>query len=378
MEKVIRSLFAPFLTLIFLIAGSGLFNTFVSIRLELEGVSTQMIGLVVSSLYVGILFGSLKADQLIAALGHRWALIAVALISAAAVLVQSFWINPWFWCALRLICGACLAGVFVAIESWVLIASPPQLRGATLSLYLGVLYGALSLGQLLIDLAPPLSLTPFWITAGLGCAATLPLLLFPVSNPDTPPSSIRLSLPELYRLSPLGFLGGIISGMVLAAVYGLVPVYAREIGLSVPQIGSLMAVLIFGGLSLQWPMGRWADKGERKKVLNASCFLTAAASLSIPWVHSDTTGLLFALAWLFGGFSFTIYPLSMAYTCEKLQEHQIVAATGGFVLSYGMGAIAGPLLAPLMMQWLGAPGLFYFLALITAALGILGRSKQMQ
>ena len=81
---------------------------------------------------------------------------------------------------------------------------------------------------------------------------------------------------------------------------------------------------------------------------------------------------LFVLAWLFGGFSFTLYPLSMAYVCEKIPEDQIVAATGGFVLSYGIGAIAGPMLVPLPMEWLGAPGLFYFLALITLGLGCFG------
>jgi MFS family permease len=62
----------------------------------------------------------------------------------------------------------------------------------------------------------------------------------------------------------------------------------------------------------------------------------------------------------------------MAYTCEKLQDHQMIAATGGFVLSYGIGAIAGPLLAPLAMDLLGTPGLFYFLSGISFLLGLFG------
>ena len=65
----------------------------------------------------------------------------------------------------------------------------------------------------------------------------------------------------------------------------------------------------------------------------------------------------------------------MAFACQKLQEDQIIAATGCFVVSYGIGAIMGPLAAPLAMNALGAPGLFYFLAAITLFLGLLGLKK---
>jgi hypothetical protein len=65
----------------------------------------------------------------------------------------------------------------------------------------------------------------------------------------------------------------------------------------------------------------------------------------------------------------------MAYTCEKAAETQIVAVTGGFVLSYGIGAIAGPIAAPLAMGVLGTSGLFYFLAAISLALGLSGLKK---
>ena len=75
---------------------------------------------------------------------------------------------------------------------------------------------------------------------------------------------------------------------------------------------------------------------------------------------------------VFGGFAFTLYPLSMAYTCEKAKENQLVSVTGGFVLAYGIGAIAGPLLAPLAMDFFGVVGLFYFLGAISLALGVVG------
>ncbi|MDE3046314.1 MAG: MFS transporter [Verrucomicrobiota bacterium] len=373
MLPLIRSLLAPLMSLVLLIMASGLFNTFVSIRLEMEGYSPETIGMVVSALYVGILLGSLRVDRWIAAYGHTRSFIAFALASTALVLAQSFWVNAWYWSGLRLVGGLCMAGILVVIESWLLIQSTATTRGAILSIYLGIFYGALSLGQFLLNVADPSTITPFLVTAFLCACSIFPLLLSKTAEPSTPAESVRLTLPQLFRLSPLGFFGGIISGMLLAAIYGLVPVYAKEIGLSIPQISNLMAVIIFGGLSLQWPLGRWADRGKRRRILTLASFLSALFALTIPLF--DHQLLLFLLGFAFGGFAFTLYPLSMAYTCENVQNDQIIAATGGFVLSYSLGAIAGPLLSPLAMELFGPEGLFYFLATISLGLGLLGLRK---
>ncbi len=371
MALLIRSLIPPLLSLTLLIFGSGLFSTFVSIRLEMSGFDVEVIGLVTSALYIGILIGSLKASRWISLLGHVRSFVLFAGTSAALVLLQAVWIDPWYWAALRLIGGICMAGIFVVIESWLLILASPSLRGAILSIYLAVFYAALSAGQLLINIADPSGLSPFFITAGLSALSIIPITSKKIETPklcDAP----AMKLNHFFKLSPLGFMGGIISGMLLAVIYGLLPVYATEIGLSVSQIGTLMAIVIFGGLSLQWPIGRWADKGNRKFVLNLASFLSALLALSIALQHPIHPIALNLIIWLFGGFSFTLYPLSMAYVCEKIQDDQIVPATGGFVLSYSLGAIAGPLCAAISMDHLGSAGLFYFLSLITLALGCFG------
>ncbi|MES2273316.1 MAG: MFS transporter [Chlamydiota bacterium] len=373
MLPLVRSLIPPLLSLVFMMMASGLFNTFVSIRLELEGYDPEVIGIVTSALYVGILVGSLKIDRLIAKRGHIQSFVIFAGILAFLSLAQGMWINPWYWSVLRFIGGICMAGVFIVIESWLLMQSSPQLRGGILSIYLAIFYAALSIGQLLINVSDPMSIYPFCIVAGLLLTSILPISVRKISQPKIEETS-RLKLTQLFRISPLGLMGGVISGMLLAAVYGLVPVYANEIGMSVSEIGTFMAVLIFGGFSLQWPLGRLADKGERRRVLNFASFMSAIFGVIIA-LNSHSSNLLLGLAFLFGGFSFTLYPLSMAYACEKVQEGQVVAATGGFVLSYGIGAILGPLLAPIAMDFFGPPGLFYFLAFISFVLGLIGLKR---
>lgn len=374
---MIKSLFTPLSSLVLLIMGCGLFNTFIPLRLEMEHYDPEVIGAVVSATYVGLLLGSFKISRLIAWAGHVRSFILFTTVSGILSLLPALWMDPWYWAALRFIGGICMGGIFIVIESWILMLGTPANRGVMLSLYLGALYSALTLGQFLINLSDPAGSWPFVITALFCFLSILPMVM---QKPQAPKieSSASLSLSQLFSLSPLGFLGGIISGMILAVVYGLVPVYAKEIGLSVGQIGNLMAMIIFGGLSLQWPIGKWADTGKRRPMIQRVSFLSVIFGISIAWVPQDATLLLLCVAWFFGGFSFTIYPLSMAYTCEKVQDHQIVEATGGFVLSYGIGAIAGPLLAPLAMDYFGAHGVFYFLAGISFLLGLatLGRRTE--
>ncbi len=374
MFALLRSLAAPLLSLVFMMMASGLFNTFVSIRLEIEGFSVEDIGIVAASMYLGILLGSLWIDRWISRVGHVRSFVAFAAALTFLILSQAFWINPWYWSLIRLLGGVCMAGVFIVIESWLLMGSAPHLRGAILSIYLAVLYAALSCGQLLIDLSDPAGPYPFCIAAVFLTASILPVSLLKISPPKLTQTE-RLGLMQLYRISPHGFLGGVISGMLLAVIYGLGPVYAREIGMGVSEIGTFMAVLIFGGFSLQLPMGRWADKTDRRRVLNIASFVTTLLALSIGLIETPPPLLLLGLAWLFGGFAFTLYPLSMAYACEKVKEGQLIAATGGFVVSYGLGAIGGPLLAPLAMDLFGTAGLFYFLAAITFVLGIIGLKR---
>ena len=375
MIPLLRSLIAPFLSLILLTFGSGLCNTFISVRLEMEGYDPEAIGTVTSALYAGIFVGSLWIDRWIAKVGHIRSFVLSAALISALVLFQSLWINPYYWVSIRFLGGICTAGIFIVIESCLLMQASPAMRGIILSIYLAVFYLALSAGQLLIHISDPLGSGPFYIVALLSAASILPLTVTKIPQPVMK-ASPRLNTTQLFKTSPFGLTGVIVSWILLSAVYGLVPVYAKEVGLSVSEIGNLMALLIFGGLSFQWPLGHLADQTCRRKVLIAVSLLATISCCAIAFSGFSSPFWLFGLLFLFGGFSFTIYPLSMAHACEKVTEDQIVSATGGFVLCYGAGAIAGPLMAPIAMDCLGANGLFYFLGAISLCLVFVGLKKQ--
>lgn len=363
----------PFLSVVFLMIASGFFNTFVSIRLELAEYGYQEIGIVTAMLYGGILLGSLRSARFISKMGHASSFMIFASILAVLVLAQSFWVHAWYWSFLRFLGGICTAGIFIAMESWLLLQSPPTMRGTILSIYLIIFYAALSFGQWLIDIPNVKSMTPYLLTALLLALAAIPVSFCRFNQPKTSPVP-HLHITQLYQISSLGFFGAIVSGMLLACIYGLVPVYAKKTGMDLSEIGTFMAMLVFGGLSFQWPLGRWGDKADRRKVLAIVSFITALLSLCLALL-SPSRSLHLLLAWAFGGFAFTLYPLSMAYICEKVKDDKIVAVTGSFILVYGLGAITGPIIAPFAMETFGSSGLFYFLAAIATCLGSIGLKK---
>ena len=371
MLQLLRALFYPIVSLVILILGSGFFTTFVSIRLSLEGVSNEVVGIVTSAFYAGILYGSFRSPHWIARTDHLRTLVALCAASSAIVLAMSLWVHPIFWFFLRFLGGIAMGGLFVVIESWFLLLSKREMRGQSLSIYLAVFYLALSFGQFFMEMVNPTSFTPFCIAGGLAALAILPIVVFDLELPKAVQSE-QGGFWEIFRASGRGCFGGIVSGMLLSAIYGLGPIYGENIGLSIRQISTFMFMIIFGGLCLQWPLGKLADLTNRRGTLIFASLGAALFSVFLALADTSSWSTLLVLSWLFGGFSFVVYPLSMAFTCEGVDEKRIVAATGGFVLAYGIGAIAGPLLAPLFMNWSGPSGLFYFIALICLSLAALG------
>ena len=370
MLQLLTALFYPIVSLIILILGSGFFTTFVSVRLGLEGASNELIGVVTSAFYTGILLGSFRSPRWISRIGHLRVLVALCAASSAFTLGMSLWTHPLFWALLRFLSGVAMGGLFVVIESWFLLLSRTDMRGQALSVYLAVFYMALSIGQFFIGTVDPTGFTPFCISGGLSALAILPIVIFDLQLPQAIHAETG-SFWDVFRASGRGCFGGIVSGMLLSAIYGLGPAYAEEIGLSGQGIATFMFMIIFGGLCLQWPLGKLADLTSRRGTLILAALGAAIFSAFIGVLDTSSWSSLMILCWLFGGFSFVVYPLSMAFTCEGIDEKRIVAATGGFVLAYGIGAIIGPLIAPLFMGWSGPGGLFYFLALICLTLAII-------
>lgn len=357
----VRSLLAA---IFILMAGAGFVGSLTALRLEAAGVASLQIGVVATAYFAGLTIGSLRASAVVRRVGHIRAYAAFVALLSASTLAYGLHQGPWFWTGLRLIDGICLAGVYVCIESWLNDRAEAGGRGSVLAAYMIFLYGGQALGQSFLTLeASPA--TPFLVASILVSLAVLPVALTRSAGPvllEQPP----LPLQRLYQVSPLGFVGAALTGVMLGAFYGLGAVYAQRLGLSLAATAGFMSAVIAGGVALQWPLGWLSDRLDRRKVIVGALAGTAgvAAGLSL----AAPAGLLLSLLGaMFGGLSFALYPLCVAHANDHLSPEQRVAASGGLVLVYSAGAAAGPVAGAAALGLFGAPGLFGLIAVLAAA-----------
>ena len=369
MLNLIRSIIPPIISLIILNMGLGLFMTFVSIRLSLEGSSTKMIGYVTAAYFAGLILGSIRTNKLIERIGHIRAFATFASLITAFIMIQAIFINPLGWLVLRFLSGICIAGLLIAIESWLLAKSTIETKGKILSIYMIAFYASQCLGQFLLDLSDPKSIIPFGIAIILTSLSIFPICMTHVAAPIIEEPSY-LNFFQLLKISPLGVIGSIFSGIILGAFYGLGPIFAQELGLSISKIAQIMGITIFGGFVLQWPIGHFSDKIDRRKVLFFVSLLTTILSIVIAMLNSFSYSSLLIMMFLFGGFCFTIYPLSITHTSDLLDPKDIVAATAALAIGYSIGAIIGPIFSSHIMAIIGPDGLFYFFAVFAIILSI--------
>ncbi len=108
--------------------------TFISVRLNLANTPDWIIGLIITSYYSGLVIGAFYMEHVICRIGHIRTYAAFASTVATTTLLQAIYISPWSWLLLRFVNGFSMAGLFVAIESWLLSKSTPKTRGQVLSI----------------------------------------------------------------------------------------------------------------------------------------------------------------------------------------------------------------------------------------------------
>jgi len=360
MFNFLKSIMAPMISLFILILGNGFLMTLVPLRADLEGFSSETMGYLAAAYFGGMLLGALKINKVIEGVGHVRAFAFFASVISILTLLQGLFVNPLFWIIARFLFGLCMAGIFVTIESWLLVQSSIKMRGIALSIYMTIFYAAQSASQLFLGIFDLHSLLPFCFIVILASLSVLPVTIIKTKAPIVHEHSI-LSPIKLFKLSPLALIAAIFSGLILGPIYGLLPIYAQTANYSTHQTSLVMGTIIFGGLAFQWPIGAFSDRTDRRKVLLFSSVLACLLALFVCLFPQMSFSLFLIFSTLLGGFCFVLYPLSVSHACDLVDSKELVAATGAVLFSYGIGSIIGPILASYSMKMFGGIALFYFL-----------------
>lgn len=367
--QTIRSIASLLLSYGLLLVANGLFGTVLGLRSKLEGFSTELIGLIMAGYFFGLLLGAVYAVRVVAAVGHIRAFAAFASVMSVAVLAHLLWIEPLAWLGLRIVAGLCMAGMVMVTESWINERSSNENRGRVLSLYMVTNYLGAGLGQLLLTLGSPAEFELFVVASIIYSIALVPILMTQASSPK-PVSPQRMGIRRLFAVSPVGVVGTVASGLFGASLFSLGPVFAAERGLSIAQVSTFMACIVLGGMALQVPVGRLSDRLDRRSMLILVALATAACAVGIVWATRDPGWPMFLFAAAYGGFAFTVYPLASAQVNDRADPDLMVQVASGLLIAYGLGSVAGPILASQIMGWGGPEGLFLFIAGIAVLLAL--------
>ena len=359
--KALNQLLPLYLSCTLLLMGNGLLFIIIPMSMRLDGQDTDAIGLVMSLYFVGMLLGSLYGRHLISRVGHIRIFAACASVATLCALLHSIWSVPLVWGVLRVLIGFTNATFFMTMETWLSESSTSENRATVFGSYQFVTYFGLALGQLMLNFAEPQDPILYIYVAMLFCLCMIPVLMSRSGGPRiNEPESMPLK--TLYRTSPLGVVGIMISGICLGAFYNMSSVYGADAGMTKSQIATFMSATMVGGFLLQFPVGKLADIFDRRTVLVMTLLVACLAAMVLPIMAAQGEMIItIACAVILSGALACVYPIALADAFDRLKPSEMVAASGKLILAYATGGAIGPYTSSLVMKQMGADALFGYL-----------------
>ena len=351
-----------------LLLGVGLLNTILALRSSIEGYNSATLGFIMSSYFVGFFIGTYLALPLVRRIGHIRAFASCASVVSVCVLLHQLIVDPIAWMVFRVITGTCLVILYTVIEGWLNGQTAAENRGKVFAIYMSVNLGALAAAQQLLLVDPSITFILFALASVLVSMSLVPVTWTRMQPPHVSSVS-KIDLVHSWKTAPVAVLASFLSGMAMGAFWGLSAAFAADIGFKNTEAASFVACAILGGALLQFPLGKFSDSQDRRRVLLMVSLVAAAFSVMLV-VVTDTGWWQYLLIAGFGGMAFAIYPVAIAHLVDHLEPEDMLSGGSGLLLIHGVGSVLGPLTAGPLMQWLGPQSLPAYWAVILMGLAL--------
>ncbi len=369
MATGIRSVWPLFLGVALLQLGHGLQGSLVGVEAAKADFSATVTGVIMSGFSLGILLSTLVTPRIVARVGHIRVFAAFASVVSTAILVIPIWVNPYWWFAMRVVGGVCMAGLSIVAESWLNAASDNTNRGKMLSIYMVITFAAVGGGSILLNVGETDRFLRFILVSVLISMALVPISLARSEAPSIEEAR-SVKLRDIYHASPLAFIGTFAIGLGQSAFFAMGALYGIMSGLSIGYVSLLMALPPIGVIISQYPVGLLSDRFDRRIVLMVLSILSTVLALATVFAATISPVSLIGLFAVFGAVSFPLYSLALAHANDYLEPDQMLGASSKLVLLYGAGAIAGPFLAGNAMESFGPQGFMYYMMSVYGLLSL--------
>ena len=380
MNKILKNSWALFLGMGFIMMAYGFQGSLLGVRAVQEEFSLTSTGFMMSGYFVGYFIGAATIPNIISRVGHIRVFAAFASLASLVILIHSIIINPFVWFLLRVMTGISMVCIYTVAESWLNDRSSNKNRGSILSIYMVVLYGTMGIGMFLLNFSSPKNFQPFILVSVITSAALIPILLTKKKPPNFKKIT-GLSLKDLYDASPLGAVSSFFYGTIQSALFTLIAVYATSMNFTILEISIVTFLLAVSGSIAQFPIGKLSDIYDRRKVLVISSFgaalfavisIIVSRQMYLPDGLATSKTLFYFFFILFSFCSLPMFSLILAHTNDNIAKEKFVAAGAGLQFIFGLGAMSGPFLCSLFMDFVGPNGFFVFLFFFHSVIGFFG------
>lgn len=337
-----------------------------SLLLEAQGVSTNMIGINSAMMPIGILLFSSVIPVASIKFGARNVAIVAAVLTAILMLCYKTFDSLEAWFVIRLFQGMAVSTLFVLSEAWIVRFAGQAQRGRIVAIYGSVLSASFGAGPALVAWIGIEGWTPFIIGAVVVLLGVFPLLLIDEADATQTEETGASGFFNFASKVPL-LLGAVAAFAVFdAATLSLVPVYGIQTGLSLPVATNALTALIIGNVFLQFPIGWLADKFPKRLVLGACAIVAALFAALLPMVMA--TPWMWPVLIVMGAAGYGVYTVSLASLGDRFMGHELVTGASAFAIMWGVGALIGSVAGGWSMTSFGPHGLP---ALLAAAYALL-------
>jgi len=384
MGKLLKNSWSLFTGYFVLIIAHGFQGNLIGVRSVIEEFNFIATGAMMSGYFVGYFTGANTIPKLVGKVGHIRVFAAFASMASLSILIHAVFVDPIVWTLARIITGYSLVGIFIVMESWLNDRANNRTRGQLLSIYMFITLIGIALGTLLLNFSSPDKYEPFILVSLLLSFALIPILLTKRKAPKFKKLGY-IDVKGLYKTSPLASVSMFCTGLIHSALFSLGAVYAAAMNFTIFEISLLLFVITVSGGIVQWPIGYYSDKSDRRVIIIFCTFFAAlfsfmsifASGTSLENMYlASSVGIdkimFFIYMALYAGMAIPLFTLNLAYVNDYIPKEKFVAAGGGMQIIFGMGAMAGPILCSLMMNKLGTNGFFIHLLIFHLVIGLFG------
>jgi MFS family permease len=374
MRQIWKNFRALYFAALMMLIGSGLLSTYLGLRLAAEHVEGMWVGGLMAANYFGLALGGKIGHRLIARVGHIRAYAACAGIVGAAVLGHGLVNYLPAWLILRTIVGLGMMCQYMVIESWLNEQAEASQRGKVFSGYMIASYLGLTLGQLILVVHPGLGPELLMLVALCFTLCLVPVALIRGIHPS-PLHPAPMEPRFFIKRVPQSLTTVLTAGLIIGAFYGLAPLYASRQGMSTEQVGLFMGCCVFAGLIVQWPLGWLSDRYDRALLIRCIAGGVFVAALPLAFWNGAPVEVVFGAGFLVSLLQFCLYPLAVAFSNDHVEGERRVSLTAMLLVTYGVGACIGPLLAGVLMNYIGSQMLYAFFGFFALMLVLRIRPK---